>query len=167
MCPFELMRRVDRSKIKTYTGNYSFWYESSQLVSRQINDRNKKNEEKKNEGKKESKDDCHKDKDKDKDDKDKDKSDKDKEKAKDKDKGGKDKDKGGKDKDKGTDKDKGKEDTQAEGDTETWTYKFGAEFKGDKDKVDKTKGYYALINDQDIVFLAKAHQAGPAGAGEG
>ncbi len=38
---------VDRSKIKTYTGNYSFWYESSQLVSRQINDRNKKNEEKK------------------------------------------------------------------------------------------------------------------------
>ncbi|MES2776844.1 MAG: ATP-binding cassette domain-containing protein [Bacteroidota bacterium] len=38
---------VDRSKIKTYTGNYTFWYESSQLVSRQINDRNKKNEEKK------------------------------------------------------------------------------------------------------------------------
>ncbi len=37
---------VDRSKIKTYTGNYSFWYESSQLVARQINDKNKKNEEK-------------------------------------------------------------------------------------------------------------------------
>ena len=37
---------VDRSKIKTYTGNYSFWYESSQLVARQINDKNKKNEDK-------------------------------------------------------------------------------------------------------------------------
>ncbi|MEK7199799.1 MAG: ATP-binding cassette domain-containing protein, partial [Bacteroidota bacterium] len=37
---------VDRSKIKTFTGNYTFWYESSQLISRQINDKNKKNEEK-------------------------------------------------------------------------------------------------------------------------
>jgi len=37
---------VDRSKIKTFTGNYTFWYESSQLMSRQINDKNKKNEEK-------------------------------------------------------------------------------------------------------------------------
>ena len=37
---------VDRSKIKTFTGNYSFWYESSQLMSRQINDKNKKTEEK-------------------------------------------------------------------------------------------------------------------------
>jgi ATPase subunit of ABC transporter with duplicated ATPase domains len=37
---------VDRQKIKTYTGNYSFWYESSQLMSRQINDKNKKTEEK-------------------------------------------------------------------------------------------------------------------------
>ena len=37
---------VDRSKIKTYTGNYSFWYESSQLMARQMNDKNKKNEEK-------------------------------------------------------------------------------------------------------------------------
>jgi len=37
---------VDRSKIKVFTGNYTFWYESSQLVSRQINDKNKKNEEK-------------------------------------------------------------------------------------------------------------------------
>lgn len=37
---------VDRAKIKTYSGNYSFWYESSQLVARQVNDRNKKNEEK-------------------------------------------------------------------------------------------------------------------------
>jgi ATPase subunit of ABC transporter with duplicated ATPase domains len=37
---------VDRSKIKTFTGNYTFWYESSQLMSRQINDKNKKTEEK-------------------------------------------------------------------------------------------------------------------------
>ena len=37
---------VDRSKIKVFTGNYSFWYESSQLMARQINDKNKKNEEK-------------------------------------------------------------------------------------------------------------------------
>ncbi|MBS1627136.1 MAG: ATP-binding cassette domain-containing protein [Bacteroidetes bacterium] len=37
---------VDRSKIKTFTGNYTFWYESSQLMSRQINDKNKKIEEK-------------------------------------------------------------------------------------------------------------------------
>lgn len=37
---------VDRQKIKIYTGNYTFWYESSKLVSRQIADKNKKNEEK-------------------------------------------------------------------------------------------------------------------------
>ena len=37
---------VDRAKIKIFTGNYTFWYESSQLMSRQINDKNKKNEEK-------------------------------------------------------------------------------------------------------------------------
>ncbi len=37
---------VDRAKIKTFTGNYTFWYESSQLMARQINDKNKKNEEK-------------------------------------------------------------------------------------------------------------------------
>ncbi len=37
---------VDRSKIKTFTGNYTFWYESSQLMARQINDKNKKTEEK-------------------------------------------------------------------------------------------------------------------------
>lgn len=37
---------VDRSKIKIFTGNYTFWYESSQLMSRQINDKNKKVEEK-------------------------------------------------------------------------------------------------------------------------
>ncbi len=37
---------VDRQKIKAFTGNYTFWYESSQLMSRQINDKNKKVEEK-------------------------------------------------------------------------------------------------------------------------
>ncbi len=37
---------VDRQKIKIFTGNYTFWYESSQLMSRQINDKNKKVEEK-------------------------------------------------------------------------------------------------------------------------
>src|SRR5918993_1809462 len=37
---------VDRSKIKTFTGNYTFWYESSQLMARQINDKNKKTEDK-------------------------------------------------------------------------------------------------------------------------
>jgi ATPase subunit of ABC transporter with duplicated ATPase domains len=37
---------VDRAKIKVFTGNYTFWYESSQLMARQIGDKNKKNEEK-------------------------------------------------------------------------------------------------------------------------
>lgn len=37
---------VDRQKIKVFTGNYTFWYESSQLMARQINDKNKKVEEK-------------------------------------------------------------------------------------------------------------------------
>ena len=37
---------VDRQKIKIFTGNYSFWYESSQLMARQITDKNKKTEEK-------------------------------------------------------------------------------------------------------------------------
>jgi len=37
---------VDRSKIKIYTGNYTFWYESSQLVARQMSDKNKKTEDK-------------------------------------------------------------------------------------------------------------------------
>ncbi len=37
---------VDRSKIKVYTGNYTFWYESSQLAARQMSDKNKKMEEK-------------------------------------------------------------------------------------------------------------------------
>ncbi|MFL5787486.1 MAG: ABC-F family ATP-binding cassette domain-containing protein [Flavisolibacter sp.] len=37
---------VDRSKIKIFTGNYTFWYESSQLMARQISDKNKKTEDK-------------------------------------------------------------------------------------------------------------------------
>ena len=37
---------VDRQKIKIYTGNYTFWYESSQLASRQMTDKNKKTEDK-------------------------------------------------------------------------------------------------------------------------
>ncbi|MCZ2222368.1 MAG: ATP-binding cassette domain-containing protein [Chitinophagales bacterium] len=37
---------VDRQKIKVFTGNYTFWYESSQLMARQISDKNKKIEEK-------------------------------------------------------------------------------------------------------------------------
>ena len=40
---------VDRQKIKIFTGNYSFWYESSQLMARQISDKNKKLEDKKKE----------------------------------------------------------------------------------------------------------------------
>jgi ATPase subunit of ABC transporter with duplicated ATPase domains len=37
---------VDRAKIKVFTGNYTFWYESSQLMARQISDKNKKVEDK-------------------------------------------------------------------------------------------------------------------------
>lgn len=37
---------VDRQKIKVFTGNYTFWYESSQLMARQISDKNKKVEDK-------------------------------------------------------------------------------------------------------------------------
>ncbi len=37
---------VDRTKIKIYTGNYTFWYESSQLMARQMGDKNKKTEDK-------------------------------------------------------------------------------------------------------------------------
>lgn len=37
---------VDRQKIKIYTGNYTFWYESSQLAARQMGDKNKKTEDK-------------------------------------------------------------------------------------------------------------------------
>ena len=38
---------VDKQKIKVYTGNYTFWYESSQLAARQAGDKNKKMEDKK------------------------------------------------------------------------------------------------------------------------
>jgi ATPase subunit of ABC transporter with duplicated ATPase domains len=37
---------VDRAKIKAFTGNYTFWYESSQLMARQMSDKNKKTEDK-------------------------------------------------------------------------------------------------------------------------
>ncbi len=37
---------VDRQKIKIFRGNYTFWYESSQLMARQVNDKNKKVEDK-------------------------------------------------------------------------------------------------------------------------
>ena len=37
---------VDRQKIRIYTGNYTFWYESSQLAARQMSDKNKKTEDK-------------------------------------------------------------------------------------------------------------------------
>ncbi|MEJ6980433.1 ATP-binding cassette domain-containing protein [Pedobacter sp. P351] len=37
---------IDFSKITIYTGNYTFWYESSQLASRQRSDQNKKLEDK-------------------------------------------------------------------------------------------------------------------------
>lgn len=40
---------VDFGKIKIYTGNYTFWYESSQLALKQRADQNKKAEEKKKE----------------------------------------------------------------------------------------------------------------------
>ncbi len=37
---------IDFGKIQLFAGNYTFWYESSQLALRQRNDQNKKNEEK-------------------------------------------------------------------------------------------------------------------------
>ena len=40
---------IDRSKITHYSGNYTFWYESSQLAARQRAQQNKKSEEKKKE----------------------------------------------------------------------------------------------------------------------
>jgi ATPase subunit of ABC transporter with duplicated ATPase domains len=40
---------IDYNKINHYTGNYTFWYESSQLASKQRNQANKKSEEKKKE----------------------------------------------------------------------------------------------------------------------
>lgn len=40
---------IDYKKINIYTGNYSFWYQASQLASRQRADKNKKAEQKKEE----------------------------------------------------------------------------------------------------------------------
>lgn len=40
---------IDFGKIKTYTGNYSFWYHSSQLAAKQRADQNKKADDKKKE----------------------------------------------------------------------------------------------------------------------
>ena len=40
---------IDHNKIEVYAGNYTFWYESSQLAARQIAQQNKKAEEKKKE----------------------------------------------------------------------------------------------------------------------
>ncbi len=40
---------IDFSKINLFTGNYTFWYQSSQLAARQRSDKNKKAEEKKRE----------------------------------------------------------------------------------------------------------------------
>ena len=40
---------IDFKKVKMYTGNYTFWYESSQLALRQRNNANKKSEEKRKE----------------------------------------------------------------------------------------------------------------------
>ena len=40
---------IDYSKINLFTGNYTFWYQSSQLAARQRSDKNKKAEDKKKE----------------------------------------------------------------------------------------------------------------------
>lgn len=40
---------VDRQKVQLFTGNYTFWYESSQLAARQFSDKNKKMAEKRKE----------------------------------------------------------------------------------------------------------------------
>lgn len=40
---------VDRMRINLHTGNYTFWYESSQLAARQMADKNKKTEQKRKE----------------------------------------------------------------------------------------------------------------------
>ena len=40
---------VDFGKIQMYTGNYTFWYETSQLLARQLADKNKKVEQKRQE----------------------------------------------------------------------------------------------------------------------
>jgi len=40
---------IDFTQIKSYTGNYTFWYQSSQLMAQQIANKNKKNEQKRKE----------------------------------------------------------------------------------------------------------------------
>ncbi len=40
---------IDYNKVQSYTGNYSFWYEASQLAVRQKSEQNKKTEEKRKE----------------------------------------------------------------------------------------------------------------------
>lgn len=40
---------IDRNQINIYTGNYTFWYESSQLMLQQATNKNKKNEQKRKE----------------------------------------------------------------------------------------------------------------------
>lgn len=40
---------IDFSKIQLFTGNYSFWYQSSQLAAKQLSDKNKKMEDKRKE----------------------------------------------------------------------------------------------------------------------
>jgi ATPase subunit of ABC transporter with duplicated ATPase domains len=40
---------IDYTQIKSYTGNYTFWYQSSQLMAAQIANKNKKNEQKRKE----------------------------------------------------------------------------------------------------------------------
>jgi ATPase subunit of ABC transporter with duplicated ATPase domains len=40
---------VDHKKIKLSTGNYTFWYQTSQLLTRQMSDKNKKNDQKRKE----------------------------------------------------------------------------------------------------------------------
>lgn len=40
---------IDFKKIRLYTGNYTFWYETSQLLARQMAQKNKKNEQKRQE----------------------------------------------------------------------------------------------------------------------
>jgi ATPase subunit of ABC transporter with duplicated ATPase domains len=43
------MADIDYMKITLFTGNYSFWYESSQLILRQRQEQNKKTEDKRKE----------------------------------------------------------------------------------------------------------------------
>jgi len=47
--PERMFKNVDFGKINHYSGNYTFWYESSQLAARQRSQQNKKAEEKKKE----------------------------------------------------------------------------------------------------------------------